>query len=124
MDLSKILTVLDPKNYFETQEQRMQVRTFGQLYKDIHDILGHQLSNLELVHKTPYLMGGLLKKGTRLSVESLKRSLNSYIHRMSSSGEFNHVSDDLAYLLLNFQRSQDNSKLIAAGELFKRKYDS
>ena len=115
MDLSRLHTVLSPVNYYETHEQRMSVRTYGQLMKNIHDLLAHQLTNLELIHKSPYLLSGLLKKGTRLNVESLKRSINGYIHRMSSAGEFNYVSDDLAHLLLNFQRSQDNAKLIVTG---------
>ena len=117
MDLSKLYTVLNPINYFDTREQRTSWRTYGQIFKDSHDLLGHTLSNLEMIQRSPYIMGSLLKKGTRLTLDSLRRSLNGYFHRMSASGEFNHVSLDLAHLLLNFQRSQDNHKLIIGGEL-------
>ena len=116
LNLDRIHTLLSPSNYFESQDDRVSVHTYGQLFKDMHDILGLQLSNLELVHRTPYLMTGLLKKGTRLSPESLKRALNGYIHRMSSAGEFNYVAEDIAQLLYAFQRSSDNVKLVTSGE--------
>ena len=115
LDLHQLHTVLSPINYFDTKEQRMSWKTFGQVFKDIHDMMGHTLTNLDLSQRTPYLLGGLLKRGTRMSVESLKRALNGYIHRMSSNGEFNHVSDDLAHLIFNLQRGQDNAKLITSG---------
>ena len=121
MDLSELYKVLEPDNYFETRDQRTSLLTYGQLCKDVHDMLGHQLSNLELIQRTPYMLGGLLKKGTRLSVKSLKRSLTGYINRMSASGEFNHVSDDLAHLILGFQRCQDNGKLIIQGDFHFRR---
>ena len=93
----------------------MAWRTYGQVFKDCHDVLGQQLTNLELVARSPYILSNLLKKGTRLSIESLKRALNGYFNRMSSSSEFNFVVDDLSHLILNFQRIQDNHKLIVTG---------
>lgn len=116
MELGRLHALLNPENYFDTREKRVSFQTVGQLCKDIHDIMGHQLTNLELIQRTPYMLGGLLKKGTRLSVDSLKRALTGYINRMSASGEFNLVSEDLAHLILNFQRCQDNSKLIMQGQ--------
>ena len=116
LDLNQLHTVLNPINYFDTKQQRLSIRTYGQIFKDIHDILGHTLTNIELLQRTPYLLGGLLKRGTRLSVDSLKRALNGYIHRMSQCGEFNLVSEDLANLIFNLQRGQDNAKLISAGK--------
>ena len=116
MDLHDIHSVLNPLAYFDTRDQRMSLKTFGQCFKDIHDILGHQLTNIELIQRTPYLLTNLLKKGTRLNADSLKRSLTGYIQRMSASGEFNHVSEDLAHLILNLQRGLDNAKLIASGK--------
>ena len=77
--------------------------------------MAQQLTNLELVARSPYILSSLVKKGTKLSTESVKKSLNGYFNRMSSSSEFNFVVDDLAHLILNYQRIQDNSKLIAAG---------
>ena len=118
LDLHDIHSVLNPLAYFDTRDQRMSLKTFGQCFKDIHDILGHQLTNIELIQRTPYLLTNLLKKGTRLNADSLKRSLNGYIQRMSASGEFNHVSEDLAHLILNLQRGLDNAKLIASGLSF------
>ena len=115
LDLSKLYQVLSPENYFETRESRMSLRTWGQVYKDCHDVMAHQLTNLELVARSPYILSSLVKKGTKLSTESVKKSLNGYFNRMSSSSEFNFVVDDLAHLILNYQRIQDNSKLIAAG---------
>ena len=102
----------------------MSWRTFGQLNKDCHDVLAKQMTNLEIVARSPYILSGLLKRGTRLSVESLKRSLKGYFNRMQASGEFNFVIDDLAHLIHNFQRIQDNSKLIACGKLFRFKFHS
>ena len=116
LDLHDIHSVLNPVNYFDTRDQRLSLRTYGQIFKDLHDLLGHQLTNLELVQRTPYLLTNLLKKGTRLSVESLKRAINGYIQRMSAAGEFNFVFDDMAHLIFNLQRGQDNAKLIASGE--------
>ena len=115
LDLSKLYQVLSPDNYFDTFEERMAWRTYGQVFKDCHDVLGQQLTNLELVARSPYILSNLLKKGTRLSIESLKRALNGYFNRMSSSSEFNFVVDDLSHLILNFQRIQDNHKLIVTG---------
>ena len=115
MDLSKLYESLSPLNYFDTMEQRTSWVTYGQVYKDIHDVLGHTMTNMELLMQTPYSLTGLLKKGTRLSVEALKRSLVGYFNRMSAAGEYNYCSDDLAYLIFNLQRQQDNTKLIVSG---------
>ena len=115
MDLSKIHLILQPENYFESRESRMSLRTYGQIYKDAHDILAQQMTNVELVARSPYILSSLVKKGTRLSLETIKRSLNGYFNRMSASSEFNFVVDDLSHLILNYQRIQDNSKLVASG---------
>ena len=116
LDLTNLPQLLAPDNYFGTFEERISWRTYGQVYKDCHDILAHQLSNLELVVKSPYILSNLLKRGTRLSHESVKRALNGYFNRMSASSEFNFVADDLSHLILNFQRIQDNNKLIVTGK--------
>ena len=108
---------MNPVSYFDTREQRLSLKTFGQVFKDFHDLLGHQLTNIELIQRTPYLLTNLLKKGTRLNADSLKRSLNGYIQRMSAAGEFNLVSEDLSHLILNLQRGLDNAKLIASGKI-------
>ena len=114
-DLSKLYQLLSPENYFETVEDRMSWRTYGQIYKDCHDILAQSMTNLELIARSPYILSNLLKKGTRLSGDSLKRALNGYFNRMSASSEFKLVVEDLSQLILNFQRMQDNSKLIVTG---------